>query len=340
MMQCHELGRSGLKISPFTLGCCFFGSTIEESESVRIVEHALDAGINAFDTAESYGTSAGDSETFLGKYFKARRQDLVISTKVGPTRSWLNDPTEQGLTPRVITHTAEACLRRLQTDYIDVFYAHFPCPTTPFEESLEALDKLVRAGKIRHVGLSNHSASKVVEALWIADRHGYSPLVVTQDLYNLFERVNEWDLYPVCQRHSLGVVAYAVLAGGLLSGNYSLEMVHDQNLIPATRRAAYYGRYDNDRAPTRSSPKLTERTIHAVARLNAWAKQRGALLSQVATAWTLSHPAVTSVLLGVSNCAQLESNLAALGLQLSSDDLTEIGDLFPRDCVNRVSPTW
>ena len=336
----QTLGRSELEISPFTLGCCFFGSTIDESQSVRIVDRALAAGINALDTAESYGPPAGASEEFLGRHLKGRRHDLVVSTKVGPTRRWLDDPAEQGLTSQVITRAVEASLRRLQTDYIDIVYAHFPCPTTPLQESLGAFEKLVQAGKTRYVGLSNHAASQVVEALWIADQNRYAPIVATQDLYNLYERVNEWDLYPVCQRHSLGVVAYAVLAGGLLSGNYTLDMVHDQKLIPATRRAAYYGRYDNDSAPTRSSPKLTERTIDAVARLKGWAEQRGVSLSQVATAWALSHPVVTSVLLGVSSCDQLDANLAALELKIDSDDRAAIGELFPRDCVNQVAPTW
>ena len=335
-----ELGRSDLKISQFTLGCCFLGSAISETESRRILDHALDAGVNALDTAESYGPPPGTSEAFLGQYLKGRRDRVVVSTKVGPTRYWLDEPAEQGLTRSVITRVVEASLCRLQTNYIDILYAHFPCPVTPLEESLGAFDDLVRAGKVRNIGLSNHSASKVVEALWIADRNGYAPIVATQDLYNLFERVNEWDLYPVCQRHELGVVAYAVLAGGLLAGNYTLDMVRDHEQIPPSRRAAYYGRYDNDSAPTRSSPKLTEHTINAVAGLQAWAAERGVTPSQVATAWALSHPAVRSVLLGVSSCAQFDANLAALDLKLSRDERTEIGNLFPRDCVNMVAPTW
>jgi aryl-alcohol dehydrogenase-like predicted oxidoreductase len=339
-MMPNALGCSGLAISRFTLGCCFFGSVISETDSRRLLDHALDSGINALDTAESYGPPPGTSEAFLGRHLKARRDRVVISTKVGPTRAWLADPAEQGLTRRVIARVVEASLRRLQTDYIDILYAHFPCPVTPLEETLGAFDELVRAGKVRAIGLSNHSASQVVEALWIADSNGYAPLVVTQDLYNLFERVNEWDLYPLCQRHGLGVVAYAVLAGGLLCGNYSLDMVRDHGKIPSWRRAAYYGRRHEEHAPTRSSPKLTERTVSAVAKLETWAAARGVTASQAATAWALSHPAVTSVLLGVSNCAQFDANLAALDLKLSDDERAEIGRLVPRECVNMVAPTW
>ena len=300
----REPGRSGLKVSPLTLGAGFFTTAAVEEHSERVLQRALEVGINAVDTAESYGPPPGASETFLGKHLGARRGDVVISTKVGPTRSWLDDPEDQGLTRRNIMSAVEGSLVRLRTDYVDIAYAHFPCPVTPLDESLSAFDALVKAGKVRAVGLSNHSAAKVVEALWIADQQGHAPISVTQDLYNLFERVNEWDLYPVCERHRLGVVAYAILAGGLLSGNYTQDMVSDHRRIPLTRRAAYYGRRDKDRAPTRSSPKLTERTIEAVDRLQTWVTDRGWTLSQVATAWALSHPAVTSVLLGVSNVEQ------------------------------------
>ncbi len=332
------LGRSGLMIPPFTLGCCFFGSTIDDAESARIVDRALDAGINALDTAESYGMPAGASEAFLGRHLKGRRDRVVISTKVGPTRAWLKNPAEQGLTRRVIVGAVEASLRRLRTDNVDILYAHFPCPRTPLTESLGAFDALVKAGKVRYLGLSNHSASKVVEALWIADRHDYAPIVATQDLYNLFERVNEWDLYPVCQRHGLGVVAYAVLAGGLLSANYTMDMVRDHDRIPKTRRAAYYGRYDDDAAPTRSSPKLTENSVDAVTHLQAWAAEHGHTPTQVASAWALCHPAVTSILLGVSNCDQLDENLTVP--KFTSKQRAEVGALFRRGTVNMVHATW
>ena len=262
------LGRSGPTISRFTLGCCFFGSEISETDSRRLRDHALDAGVNALDTVESYGPPPGASEAFLGRHLKGRRERVVVSTKVGPTRSWLDDPAEQGLTRSVITRVVEASLRRLQTDYIDILYAHFPCPATALDESLRVFDGLIRSGKVRAIGLSNNAASQVVEALWIAEQNGYAPLAATQDLYNLFERVNEWDLYPVCQRHSLGVVAYAVLAGGLLSGNYTLDMVRDPAQIPSRRRAAYYGRRHDDSAPTRcarlnSARRQRRRRLHA-----------------------------------------------------------------------------
>ena len=268
--------RTGVHISNVTLGGSFFGTRISERDSSLILDRSLELGINAVDTAESYlKPDPHASETVLGRILKGRRDDVFLASKVGPSRPWETQGVNLGLTRRVVNQAVEGSLRRLQTDHIDLLFAHFPDNATPLDETLSAIDDLVRAGKIRYAGLSNHSASSVTEALWTADRLNLRPIVATQDLYNLFERVNEHDLYPTCLQHDVAAFAYAPLAGGLLSGKYSMDMVRDSAKIPAEARAGYYGKFTDDSAPTRSSPKLTERSIMAVDRVKAWAEERG-----------------------------------------------------------------
>jgi len=293
------------------------------------------------DTAESYlRPEPTASETVLGPLLAGRRAEVFLATKVGPNRRWLPSTADQGLSRRVVCQAVEGSLRRLQTDHVDLLYAHFPDATTPLEETLAAFDDLIRAGKVRYTGLSNHSASQVVEALWTAERRNLRPIVATQDLYNLFERANEWDLYPTCVRHGLGVFAYSPLAGGLLTGKYTAAMARDPATLPPETRAATYGRFSDDSAPARASPRLTERTLAAAALVTDWARARGHTSANVALAWVAAEPAVTSVLLGVTTMAQLEANIPAFELDLSPADRAELNGLIPRDLVNKVAPMW
>lgn len=219
-----------------------------------------------------------------------------------------------------------------------MLYLHEPDPETLLEETLGAVDDLIRAGKIRYLGLSNFPASQVVEALWIADRRNLRRVAATQDLYNLFERANEHDLYPTCITHEIGAMAYAPLGGGLLTGKYTPEMVSGATAIPEGTRASYYGQPTDDFAPASSSPRLTDGTVAAVARVSEWADNRGHTVAEVALAWALGEPAVTSVVLGVTTVVQLEANVLALDLELSPDDRKEIADLVGRDVANVVRP--
>ena len=336
-----RLGRTGVHISNVTLGGSFFGTRISETDSRRILERSLELGINAVDTAESYLQPVPQaSETVLGRILKGRRHDVFLSSKVGPSRSWETSRVNLGLTRRVVNQAVEGSLKRLRTDHIDLLFAHFPDPATPLDETLASIDDLIRAGKVRYAGLSNHSASNVTEALWIADRLNLRPIVATQDLYNLFERVNEHDLYPTCLKHDIAAYAYAPLAGGLLSGKYSLDMVRDLTKIPAEARAGYYGKFTDDSAPTRSSPKLTERSLTAVERIKSWAETRGHTTTNLALAWVMGHPAVTSLLLGVTTIEQLEENVPAFDLEVSEADRAEIAELVPRESLNVVRPMW
>jgi aryl-alcohol dehydrogenase (NADP+) len=340
-LRYRHLGRTGVPISRFSLGASFFGTRIGRDDSAAILHRALDLGVNVVDTAESYlRPTPLASEAVLGEILPDVRRDVFLATKVGPARTWEAPAANRGLSRRVVLQAIEGSLRRLRTDHVDLLYAHFPDPETPLEETLGAIDDLVRAGKVRYAGLSNHSAARVAEALWTADRHGWRPIVATQDLYNLFERVNEHDLYPLCQRHAIGAFAYAPLAGGLLTGKYSLAMARDATTIPGEARAAYYGRAGTDAAPARSSPRLTEPTVLAAQRVAEWAEARGRRAAHVALAWVAGHPAVTSTLLGVTTPEQLNENVPAFDLELTPTERSDVADLLPRGLVNRVHPTW
>ena len=338
-MRYARLGRSGVQVSRIALGTGFFGTRLDKEESARILDRALDLGINVVDTAESYLLPEPyASETVLGEILQGRRDGVFLSSKVGPNRFWDSQPANRALSRRVIVQAVEGCLRRLQTDHLDLLYLHEPDPGTPLEESLSAVDDLIRAGKVRYAGLSNHAGGLVVESLWIADRRNIRPIVATQDLYNLFERVHEYDLFPACLSHDLGVFAYAPLAGGLLTGKYTPEMVRGESEVPAGSRVTYYGRASDDSAPARSTPRLTGPTIAAVSRVSDWAEERGHSITDVALAWVLGEPAVTSAVLGVTTVEQLESNVLALDLELSRDDRTQIAELVTPDVANLVRP--
>ena len=341
-MRYKRLGRTGVHVSNVTLGASFFGTRINESDSKRILERSLELGINAVDTAESYLRPAPRRKRNSSGKNPSRATPRRFLVEQGWPQQAVGDRSgKYGLdAPRREPGLVEGSLKRLRTDHIDLLFAHFPDPATPLDETLASIDDLIRAGKVRYAGLSNHSASKVTEALWIADRLNLRPVVATQDLYNLFERVNEHDLYPTCLKHDIAAFAYAPLAGGLLSGKYSLDMVRDSTKIPSGARAGYYGKFTDDSAPTRSSPKLTERSITAVDRVQSWAAERGHTVTNLALAWVMGHPAVTSLLLGVTTMEQLEENVPAFDLELSQTDRAEVAELLPRESVNIVRPMW
>ncbi len=327
-MQFATLGRTGVHISVVTLGAAFFGGRISTDDSKRILDRAFDLGINSIDTAEAYlNPNPNTSETVLGDLLQGRRDEVFLATKVSPHRSWQEQVANRGLSRRVVEQAVEGSLRRLQTDYIDLIYAHGQDPLTPLEETLAAFDDLVRSGKVRYVGLSNHTPAQLTEAMWIADRQRLRPIAAAQDLFNLFERSKEEEHLPVCQRHGIGVLAYSPLAGGLLSGKYTAEMVGEQAKVPAETRASYFGREDDESAPATSFPKLTDRTVAAAARVAEWAAERDHTAAQVALAWVIGTPAITSAILGVTTLDQLEENAPAFDLQLSENERNELTEL-------------
>ena len=319
-MEYRNLGRSGLKVSPLCLGTMMLGrwGNTDETACVRMVHRALDAGINFVDTANIY--SQGESEEIVGKALAGRRQEVVLATKVwGPMGP---GPNQRGLSRKAIQEQCEASLRRLGTDVIDLYQIHRPDPETPWEETLAALDDLVRQGKVRYLGCStNHqevagqkrlAAWELVESLWIAERHGWERFVALQPPYSMLRRTMEAELFPACQRFGLGTLVWSPLEGGFLTGKYRLGAERPQD---SPRAQNWVG----DTQEPRFVPRLT-----AVEAFLALAAEKGVELAELALAWTLAHPAVTSTIIGPRTAEQLAGNLRALEVKLTADELARV----------------
>ncbi|HVF63378.1 MAG TPA: aldo/keto reductase [Casimicrobiaceae bacterium] len=307
-MELRNLGSSGLRVSAVGLGCNNFGARLDVEATRRVVHRALDLGITLFDTADAYGNRGG-SETQLGEVLGGRRQDIVLATKFG----WQMDDAGvlQGAARRYLTRAVEDSLRRLRTDWIDLYQLHKPDARTPLDETLRALDDLVRHGKVRYIGCSNFAAWQVADAHWIARELGVSRFVSVQNEYSLLVRDPEAELVPAMQHFGLGLLPYFPLAGGLLSGKYR----RDATLPPASRLT------DTKRSADRF---LTERNWTAVERLRSLADTRGRELLDVSIAWLLSRPAVASVIAGATRPEQIDANVDAAAAKLDADELAAI----------------
>jgi len=322
-VQYRILGQTGLHVSTICLGTVFFGSYVAADESARIIHRALDLGVNFVDTAEIYQRPRyGIAEETVGAALKGRRHEVVLATKkrIDPPAYRTSPLVDRNLSRQHVIAGVEGSLRRLQTDYLDVYYAHHPDLNTPFEETLRAFDDLVQAGKVRYVGLSNYAAWQVVDALGIADRHGFASVVCLQNLYNLLDRAVERELIPTCERFSLGLVPYSPLAGGVLTGKYG-----QTGGVPPESRAARFGQREQGRPG--HVPVLSPRNLQIASGLTALAQTRGETAARLALAWTLHQPRVTSVIMGASTVSQLEANVSATELKLSSTEIAEIGAL-------------
>ncbi len=309
-MRYRQLGGSGLWVSEVGMGGNTFGRYADETQTAVILRRALDLGVNHFDTAELY--NKGLSESYVGKALAEHRHKVVIATKVGfPVGEGLN---EQGLSHRRVMAACEGSLKRLKTDYIDLYYLHRPDPATPMEETLRAFDDLVRQGKVRYVGVSNYQAWQVCEALWISDRRGYLPVVATQNSYNLIDRNIEPELVPFCRSHKVGIVPYAPLSGGVLTGKYR----RNEPIPPGTRG------FDQEKIRQR----LNDRNFRLIEGLESFARQRGRGLGELAIAWLLSHPEVSSVIIGATKPEQVEANVAAAEWQMSPEELRAVEEIL------------
>jgi aryl-alcohol dehydrogenase-like predicted oxidoreductase len=312
-MQLRNLGKSGLRVSAVGLGCNNFGGRLDLEASRRVVHKALDLGITFLDTADIYG-DAGGSETILGEVLGDRRKEIVLATKFGMVMS--EERQLKGASRRYIMSAVEDSLRRLKTDWIDLYQLHTPDPLTPIEETLRALDDLVRQGRVRYIGCSNLPAWQVVEAQWTSRTLGLEAFVSCQDEYSLLVRDIERELVPAAQAYGLGVIPYFPLASGLLTGKYK----HDAPLPEGTRLA------NTQRLASRY---MTERNWRKVERLNQFCEARNRSLLELAFSWLLARPQVASVIAGATRPEQVEQNVAAAGWVLSQDDLAEIDRVLP-----------
>ncbi|MBF9069868.1 aldo/keto reductase [Streptacidiphilus fuscans] len=331
-MEYRPLGRTGVSVSQMCLGAMMFGAfgNPHHDDAVRIIHRALDAGINVIDTADGY--SAGESEQIVGKALAGgRRDDVVLAVKFGPPFD--EKPNHRGASRRWITEGVEGSLRRLGTDWIDLYQVGVPDPDTDIDETLGALTDLVRAGKIRSFGASKVPASQIVEAQWVADRRGHGRFRTEQPPYSLLTRAIEYDVLPTCRRHGMGVLAYSPLAGGWLSGSYrkGREIGGPGSVA---RRQRFAGRYDT--AAASNAAKLD-----AADALGALADEAGLTLVQLAVAFAVRHPAVTATIIGPRTMEHLEGYLAADGIVLSDDVLDRIDEIVPPGVtVNVADNMW
>lgn len=293
-MEYRVLSTTDLSVSRLCIGTLTFGLQADEAEALRIVDRCLDAGVNFIDTANVY--NKGAAETMLAKVLAGRRQKVVLATKVGLKAG--DGPDESGLSRDALHKALEASLRRLQTDYLDVYYLHLPDYTVPIEETLAAMDEAVRAGKVRYPAVSNFAAWQICEIHWLAEKNGFKPPCISQPMYNVLTRAIEDEYLAFCKRFNVAVVTYNPLGGGLLTGKQSKQ----RGPIPGTRfdgNQIYLNRYWQDNY------------FAAVEELLGLARAAGKTPVELALQWLLAQPQVDSIILGVSSLKQLEENLKA-----------------------------
>jgi aryl-alcohol dehydrogenase-like predicted oxidoreductase len=316
-MNYRTLGTTGTKVTPLCLGAMMFGDwgNKDHDDSIRIIHRALDAGINFIDTADVY--SRGESEEIVGKALAGGKRDhVVLATKVHGTMG--DDPNEFGNSRRWIIKEVENSLRRLGTDWIDLYQIHRPEADTDIDETLGALTDLVRAGKVRYIGSSTFPASQVVEAQWVAERRNRERFVCEQPPYSLLVREIEKDVLPTAQRYGMGVIPWSPLAGGWLSGRYR----KGADLPESQRAQRIPSRYD-------MTDPGNQRKLDAADALAAVAEEAGVTLIEMALAFVIRHPAVTSAIIGPRTMEHLESQLTAAEVTLSADVLDRIDEIVP-----------
>ncbi|MBT5263694.1 MAG: aldo/keto reductase [Rhodospirillaceae bacterium] len=307
-MQHRNLGTSGLRVSVVGLGTNNFGGRLDVNQTRAVVDRAIDAGITLFDTADMYGNRGG-SEEQLGEVLGARRKDIVLATKFAAPMD--DSGRKVGASRRWIMEAVEDSLRRLKTDWIDLYQLHFPDPLTPIEETLRALDDLISQGKVRYIGCSNLSAWRVVESQWVARDAETHRFVSCQEEYNILNRALEADMLPAMAEYGCGLLPYFPLASGLLTGKYKREA------MPAGARLTDTPKFAN-------REYVTERNWAMIEALEAFASKRGHTLLELAFAWILARPETSSVIAGATKPEQIDANVAAAGWELSADEVAEL----------------
>jgi aryl-alcohol dehydrogenase-like predicted oxidoreductase len=307
-MQYRTLGRTGIKVSPYALGALALGTSIgnpDHDDSVRIIHKALDARINFIDTADAYG----ESEVVVGKALKGRRDSTVLATKV--SRPIGDDPNHQGASRRWISTAVENSLRRLQTDYIDLYQIHRPDPATDIEETLSGLSDLIHSGKVRAIGASTMPASDIIEAQWVAERRGLERFRTEQPPYSILSRGIEREVLPIAQRYGMGIMVWGPLAQGMLTGRVRKGRQTD------LRRAGLFRTFSD------------ERRLDAVEQLVLLAERAGLPMTHLATAFAVAHPGVTSAIIGPHTMEQLDDLLAGADVTLTDEVLDRIDEIVP-----------
>ena len=305
-MQYRRLGNSGLKVSVVGQGTNNFGGRTDEEQSIRVIHHSIDRGVTTIDTADIY--SRGRSEEIIGRALQGRRHQVELLTKVSMAMG--DGPHDKGSSRKHIMEGCDASLKRLQTDYIDLYQLHAWDAESPIEETMRALDDLVRAGKVRYIGCSNFTSWQLVWSLWVSDRRDFAPFISVQPHYNMFERSVEKELLPACAAMGIGIIPFFPLASGLLTGKYRAGQ-------PVPEGTRFTG---NERL----QQQLTEEKLSKVSRLEAIAKAHGKTTVQIAIAWLLAHNEVSTVIAGATKQEQIDENAGASGWDLDAATMKEI----------------
>ena len=307
-MEYRNLGSSGLRVSLVGLGCNNFGMRLDLEETRAVVDRAFDRGITLFDTADMYG-GRGGSETQLGKILGHRRKEIVLASKFGMAMS--DDGTKIGASRRYIMSAVEDSLKRLKTDWIDLYQLHQPDPLTPLDETMRTLDDLVTQGKVRYIGCSNLPSWQVVESQWLSKSMGLSRFVSCQDEYNILNRNIEEELIPAMQKYGCGLLPYFPLASGLLTGKYK------QTAMPTGARLTDMPTFAN-------RIYLTDENFEIVDKLNAFAKKAGHSILELAFGWMASRPTTASIIAGATRPEQIDANVEAIGWVMSHSEIDEV----------------
>ena len=328
-MEYVNFGKAGVKVSPLALGLGFRGQG-DENEAQRLIEHAIDSGINLIDCANIYGpmddrANIGRSEVILGKAIKGKRDDVVITSKVCSNIG--QGPNDYGLSRYHIMREIDRSLKRLDTDHIDVYLIHVTDDTTPQEETIRALDDLVRSGKVRYLGCCNHQAWEVCKALWIADSINATPYMCVQNMYNLLNRDLETEMFGLVREEELGVMCYSPLSVGLLSGVYSPDEPPPDGTLWATR---YREEFDR---------RMSGATGQVISTLKRLADEIGKTPAQLAVAWVISHPEVSVAISGSDTIEQLDDTLGGVGWELDTEIREEL-DEVSRSFVRLTAPPF
>ena len=308
-MEYRRLGNSGLEVSVIGLGANNFGRRVDADGTAVVINHALDMGINLIDTSNSYGVERR-SEEFIGKALKGKRDRALIATKAASRTA--EGPNREGASRQHLMAELEISLRTLDTDYIDLYQIHFPDSNTPIEETMRALDDMVRDGKVRYIGCSNYAAWQVCEALWTSRSKGFAPFVSVQPHYSMMERRVEAELVPFCKEYRIGILPYFPLASGFLTGKYK----RGQPAPEGTRLS------EGDRG------MFSDANFDMLEKLESFSAERGRTVLELAFAWLLANPDVSSVIAGATKPEQVISNSKAVGWNLTAEDMAEVDTIL------------